>query len=45
LNIRHDEELLLRILEDIYNVYESKSLVKIIKKALNLNSEKRPSLK
>ena len=45
LNVRHDEELLDRIIDEIYTVYESKSLGKIIKKILNLNSEKRPSIK
>lgn len=45
LNVRHDDELLSRMLEQIYQVYESKALVNALKALLTKNKDKRPSIK
>ncbi len=45
LNVRHDDELLSKMLEQIYDVYESKALVNTLKYMLNKNKDKRPSIK
>ena len=45
LNLRHDDELLAKILDNIYQVYESKSLIHILRAMLTKNRDKRPSIK
>ena len=45
LNLRHDDELLSKILKQIYEVYESSSLIHILKSMLNKKREQRPSIK
>jgi len=45
LNIRHDEELLEKVLDDVFSVYESKSLTSLLKSLLHMDSKKRISMK
>lgn len=41
LNIRHDEDLLVKILKDVYKIYNSKSLLKLLKLMLNRENNER----
>ena len=45
LNIRHDDDLLKSILKDIYKVYNSASLIKILKLMIQKNHDQRPTMK